>query len=42
MRSEPARLCGISLDFARIPPRWDEDLSYEHVQVGHLIWTAPK
>ena len=34
MRSEPARLGGISLDFAGIPPRWDENLSYEHVQVG--------
>ena len=35
MRSELARLGGISLDFAGISPRWDEDLSYEHVQVGH-------
>ena len=34
MRSEPARLGGISLDFAGIPPRWDENLSYERVQVG--------
>ena len=34
MRSEPARIGGISLDFAGIPPRWDENLSYEHVQVG--------
>ena len=34
MRSEPARLGGISLDFAGIPPRWDKNLSYEHVQVG--------
>ena len=34
MRSEPARLDGISLDFAGIPPRWSENLSYEHVQVG--------
>ena len=34
MRSEPARLGGISLDFAEIPPRWDENLSYEHVYVG--------
>ena len=25
MRSEPARLGGISLDFAGIPPRWDEN-----------------
>ena len=34
MRSEPARLGGISLGFAGIPPRWDENLSYEHVQVS--------
>ena len=35
MSSEPARLGGISLDFAGISPRWDENLSYEHMQVGH-------
>ena len=34
MSSEPARLGGISLDFAGISPRWDENLSYEHMQVG--------
>ena len=34
MRSEPARLDGISIDFAEIPPRWDENLPYEHAQVG--------
>ena len=34
MKSEPAHLGGISLDFAGIPPRWDEHLSYEHAQVG--------
>ena len=34
MRREPARLAEISLDFAGIPPRWDENLSYEHVHVG--------
>ena len=33
MRSEPARLDGISLDFAGIPPRWDENLQYKHAQV---------
>ena len=27
MRSEPARLGGISLDFAGVPPTWDENLS---------------
>ena len=34
MRSEPARLGGTSLDFAGIPPRWDENFSNEHVHVG--------
>ena len=34
MRSEPARLGGISLDFAGIPPWWDEIFPYEHAQVG--------
>ena len=35
MRSEPAHLGGISLAFAGIPPRWDEDCRYEDAQVGH-------
>ena len=30
MRSEPACLGGISLDFAGIPPRRDENFPYEH------------
>ena len=30
MRSEPAHLGGISLDFAGIPPRRDENFPYEH------------
>ena len=34
MRSEPARLGGISLDFAGIPPRWGENFPYDHAQVG--------
>ena len=34
MKSEPARLGGISLEFAGIPPRWDENFPYEHAQVG--------
>ena len=34
MRSGPAHLGGISLDFAGIPPRWDEDFPYEQAQVG--------
>ena len=34
MRSEPAHLGGISLDFAGAPPRWDENFPYEHAQVG--------
>ena len=33
MRSEPVHLGGISLDFADIPPRWDENFWYEHTQV---------
>ena len=33
MNSEPADLGEISLDLAGIPPRWDENVSYEHVQV---------
>ena len=34
MRSEPARLGGISLDFAGIPPWEDENFRYEHTQAG--------
>ena len=34
MSSEPTRLGGISLDFAGIPPRGDENFPYEHAQVG--------
>ena len=34
MRSEPARLCGISLDFAVIPSKRDENFPYEYAQVG--------
>ena len=34
MRGEPARLGVISLDFAGIPPWWDENFPYEHTQVG--------
>ena len=34
MRNKPARLGGISLDFAGIPPRRDENFPYEHSQVG--------
>ena len=34
MISEPARLGGISLDFAGIPPRRHEHFPYEHAQVG--------
>ena len=33
MRSEPARLGGISLHFVGIPPKRDENFPYEHVQV---------
>ena len=34
MKIEPAHLGGISFDFARISPRWDEKFPYEHAQVG--------
>ena len=34
MRSVPARLGGISIDFAEIPPGRDENLSYEYAEVG--------
>ena len=34
MKIDPARLGGISLDFAGIPPRGDENFPYEHAQVG--------
>ena len=34
MRSEPAYLGGVSLDFAGIQPRRDESFPYEHAQVG--------
>ena len=36
MRSEPAHLGGISLDFIEILPRWNENCSNEHAQVGLL------
>ena len=34
MRSEPSLLGGISLDFAGITLRQDENFPYEHAQVG--------
>ena len=34
MRSKPAPLGEISLDFADTPPRRDENLPYEHAQMG--------
>ena len=34
MRSEPARLGGISPDFDGIPPRRAENFLYKYVQVG--------
>ena len=34
MRSEPARLSGLSLDFAAIPHKRDENFPYKHAQVG--------
>ena len=40
MRSEPARIGGISLDFAGMPPRWDENFPYESSQVGQRAGIA--
>ena len=34
MRRGPARPGEISLDFAEIPPRRDENLPYQHAQMG--------
>ena len=34
MRSKPAYLGGISLDFVGIPPKWDENFPYELAQLG--------
>ena len=34
MRSEPAYLGGISLDFVGIPPRRDQNFPNEQAQVG--------
>ena len=34
MRSEPARVYGISLDFAGILPRRDKNFPYEPAQAG--------
>ena len=34
MRSEPARLGGISLDFAGIPSGRDKNFPYKHAQGG--------
>ena len=34
MRSEPVCLGEISLYFTEIPPRRDENVPYEHAQVG--------
>ena len=34
MRSEPARLGGISLDFSGIPLRWEDNFPYEREQKG--------
>ena len=34
MRSEPVRPGEISLDFAKVPPRRDENFPCEHAQVG--------
>ena len=36
MRSEPAHLGGISLDFAGDPHSWDENVPNDHAQVRQL------
>ena len=39
MRSESARLGGISLNFAGVPPKRDESFPYEHAKwVGLARW----
>ena len=35
MRSKPAHFAKISIDFAYISPRWDENFAYEHSQASH-------
>ena len=37
MRSEPSHLVGMSLGFAEIRPRGDENFPYEHAQVGQPV-----
>ena len=37
MRSEPSRLGVISLDFAGIPPRQNENFPYKHAQESFLL-----
>ena len=34
MRSEPVRLGAISLNFAKIQLRWDENVQHKHGQMG--------
>ena len=34
MRSESDSLGGISIDFAGVPPRWDNNFPYKHAQKG--------
>ena len=38
MRSEPARLGGISLAFGGIPPRRDENFPYEHARWDRVFF----
>ena len=40
MRSEPAHLGEISIDFAEIPPRRDGSFPYGHAQVGQADKTG--
>ena len=41
MRSEPARLGRISLDFAGIPPKQDGNFPYEHGRVNRVFFKQP-
>ena len=35
MRIKPNRLSQISVNFADISPRWNENFAYEHAQASH-------
>ena len=41
MRSEPARVGGISLDFVVIPPRRDENFLFKIFHMSTRKWASP-